>query len=632
MLRSMILSRLGKSNRILLQVFRKYWHYLGITLTFAILAAVFEGLSIGLLIPFLRNIGDSSAEAFQIGWEFFDIYVLGIHESQLQRLYRICGIILLASWGRSLFSYLSEGFASMARVKYVMEVRSRIVDQLLSVSLSYYSKTRSGEIINSLTTEIGRVIQSFQVLNVYLIRGTLMIVYITFMFMVSWELSLIILVFFVLLSLTLTRLLRRIQQGGKRITKASGRFTSALTELISGIRTIAAYHTEEFERRRLNRAINGLATAMIRNGWQRLKVGPLTQGVISTILIAIVLIATQYYVLPGHLDIALLLAFLFALLRMMPLINELNKQRGTWASLRGSLVNVADLLRRDNKPYLTDGAQAVDPLGEAIVFEDVSFAYDEEALVLADISLRIACGKTTAIVGASGAGKSTLVDLIPRFHDPTEGRITWDGIDLRDVQVSSLRDKIAVVSQSTFIFNDTVWANIAYGLDEYDKEQILHAARRANAIDFIEEMEDGFDTLLGDQGVRLSGGQRQRIAIARAILRDPDILILDEATSALDSVSERLVQSSLEALMKGRTVIAIAHRLSTIENADHVIVLEAGRLVEQGSYEKLLDNKGKLWEYHALQYQLDLQEKSLMPLDVTFVDKGEEPASEPEER
>ena len=617
-IRSVARRKISRENRVLLGVFRKYWYFLGITLFFSILAAIAEGFSIGLLIPFLRNIASDTGETFRTGWDFVDEFILGASKPRLERLYRICGIILLASWSRSGFSYLSEAFATIARVKYVMELRNRIVHQLLSVSLRYYSKTRSGEIINSLTTEISRVIQSFQVINVVIIRGTLMIVYIGFMVYVSWELSLIILVFFVVLTLTLTRLIEKITKGGKKVTSASGQFTSALTELINGVRTITSFNTQEYERRRLGKAIDQLADAMIKNGWQRLKVGPLSQGFISTILIGIVLVATQYYVLPGKLDIALLLAFLFALLRMMPLINELNKQRGMWASLRGSLINVADLLREDNKPYLKDGEKVIQPLKESVEFKNVSFAYTEDAKVLSDINIRLECGKTTAIIGASGAGKSTLVDLIPRFYDPTEGSVLWDGHELRNAKMNSLREKIAVVSQSTFIFNESVWANIAYGMENVEKDRIYEAARQANALDFIEEMEEGFDTVLGDRGVRLSGGQRQRIAIARALLRDPNILILDEATSALDSVSERLVQNSLEKLMKGRTVIAIAHRLSTIENADWVVVLDKGFVVEQGTYNDLLELKGKLWEFHALQYQLSLDEKDSMPLGVTY--------------
>jgi subfamily B ATP-binding cassette protein MsbA len=223
--------------------------------------------------------------------------------------------------------------------------------------------------------------------------------------------------------------------------------------------------------------------------------------------------------------------------------------------------------------------------------------------VIKGIDLCIEKGQTTALVGATGAGKSTLVDLIPRFYDPTRGRILYDGTDLRDFDVISLRDRIAIVSQSTHIFNDAAAANIAYGASDASPERIRWAAEQANALQFIEEMENGLDTMLGEGGVRVSGGQRQRIAIARALLQDPDILILDEATSDLDSVTERLVQGALERLMQDRTVVAIAHRLSTIEHADKVAVLEDGKIVEQGTYDELLARKGQLWEYHRTQYE-----------------------------
>jgi len=223
---------------------------------------------------------------------------------------------------------------------------------------------------------------------------------------------------------------------------------------------------------------------------------------------------------------------------------------------------------------------------------------------LHNISLTIERGKMTALVGSSGAGKSTLADLIPRFYDPTQGKILIDGVDLREFELNSLRRKLAVVSQDTFIFNTSIRNNIAYALEEVDEVAIREAAQLANALEFIEEMPEGFETQLGDRGVRLSGGQRQRIAIARALLRNPEILILDEATSALDSVSERLIQESLETLSVGRTVIAIAHRLSTIVRADKVVVLEQGRLVEQGGYQELLEQRGKLWKYHQMQHEL----------------------------
>ncbi|MEZ4700850.1 MAG: ABC transporter ATP-binding protein [Rhodothermales bacterium] len=604
---SFINKRLSREVRILLGIFREHWYFVTLTCAFALLAAVFEGASIGMLIPFLRNIADTQVETFHTGWMWFDELVLKVNGTQLERLYRICAIILAASWLRAGFSFLSEYYATVARVRYVEGMRARIIDQLLAVSLRYFSKTRAGEIINSLTTEISRVIQSLQAVNVFIIRGALMLVYVALMVYVSWQLSLIILVCFGTLSMALGRFFKRIKRGGERVTSASGVFTSSLTELIGGVRTIAAYNTQDFERSRVNKAINRLAKAMIRNGYERLKVTPISQGVISSLLIIIILVATQYYVLPGKLDVALLLAFVFALVRMMPLITELNKNRGTWASLHGSLINVAELLRTDNKPYLVEGKGTVDKLKKGITFEDVSFSYDSDGEVLQDINIRIERAKTTAIVGTSGAGKSTLVDLIPRFYDPSRGRVLWDDTDLRDVNSRTLREKIAVVSQSTFIFNDTIRNNIAYGLEGVSDERVLEVAEQANALEFIADMPNGLDTILGDSGMRLSGGQRQRIAIARAILRDPDILILDEATSALDSVSEKLVQQSLERLMKGRTVIAIAHRLSTVENADWVVVLEKGRVLEQGTYSDLLEKKGKLWEFHAIQFQLAME-------------------------
>jgi subfamily B ATP-binding cassette protein MsbA len=261
------------------------------------------------------------------------------------------------------------------------------------------------------------------------------------------------------------------------------------------------------------------------------------------------------------------------------------------------------LLRTDDKPYLSEGDRIAPSLQEGISFENVNFSYEPGEPVLRDVCLRIERGKTTALVGGSGAGKSTLVDLIPRLYDPDTGTIRYDGVDIREFTLASLRSRMAVVSQSTFIFNDTVRANIAYGRPDATEAEIRAAAEQANAVGFIEDMSEGFDTLLGDRGIRVSGGQRQRIAIARAILQDPEILILDEATSSLDSISEQMVQQSLERLMAGRTVIAIAHRLSTIENADWVAVLEDGRIVEQGPYDALLEKRGALWSYHSIQFQ-----------------------------
>ncbi len=325
----------------------------------------------------------------------------------------------------------------------------------------------------------------------------------------------------------------------------------------------------------------------------------------ATIILIIILIVAFTNLIPnGQMQPASLLTFLFVLMRVMPIRRQIDGARVRLNSFQGSLGNVKELLRTDDKPYFKDGKVQFSALKRGIEFISVDFGYDPNEPVLHNITLTIKQGQTTALVGGSGAGKSTLADLIPRFYEPTQGKILIDGVDLQNFKINSLRRKVAIVSQDTFIFNTSIRNNIAYALEDIDEAAIYEAARLANALEFILEMPEGFDTTVGDRGIRLSGGQRQRIAIARALLRNPDILILDEATSALDSVSERLIQESLEKLTVGRTVIAIAHRLSTIVRADKVVVLEQGRIVEQGGYQELLQQRGKLWSYHQMQHEL----------------------------
>jgi subfamily B ATP-binding cassette protein MsbA len=430
----------------------------------------------------------------------------------------------------------------------------------------------------------------------------MLLTYVALMFWISWELSLIALTLFAVLSLGLSYIVSKVKRQGEAITETSGAFTSAISELIEGIRTVIVHNKQDYERDRLETKSSNFAEAVITTAEYHSMIKPLSKGVVGTILLGLILFAVKFYVFTGVLDMAYLLTFLLAMFRMMPIINHLNILRGDWAQNRAGIANVADLLRTENKPYLADGSREAPSLRSAIRFENVTFGYDPDQPVLRDVSLTIEQGKTTALVGSSGAGKTTLADLIPRFYDPDGGRITLDGVDLREFSQHSLRRNIGIVSQHTHIFNSSVAYNIAYGNPSVSRAEVVEAARQANALEFIEDMEQGFDTPLGDRGVRLSGGQRQRIAIARALLINPEILILDEATSALDSVSERLVQQSLDQLREGRTVIAIAHRLSTIENADWVVVLEDGRVVEQGPYAELLARRGQLWRYHSLQF------------------------------
>lgn len=593
-----------KDNYIILREFKHLRRIAVLALSFTFLAAVFEGFGIGFILSFLQSLTDPNAEPIQTGISWFDQFVLGVNAPVAERVYRVSAFILLTTLLRSTFGYLGEVYNQITQLNLADRLRKRLFEQLQSLSLSYFSKTRTGELINSLTAEIYQLIQAFNVISIVLTRGLTFLIYLASMFLLSWQLTIISVMLFSLLSAGISALLKQVREASFERTRAGSWYTSISMEFISGIRTVKAFAAEGFERKRFNDASAWLLKAAKKSVTAVALVGPLSEGASSTMLIIMLILAYAILIQNGLLNSAELLTFLFVLLRISPVLRQLDASRAQLSSFQGSLSNIKDLLKTEDKTYLIDGKVQFTGLKRAIEFVSVDFGYDATELVLHDITLTINKGEMTALVGASGAGKSTLVDLIPRFYDPSQGKVLIDGVDLKDLEINTLRRRLAVVSQDTFIFNTSVRNNIAYALENVDDEAIREAAQLANALEFIESMPEGFDTKLGDRGVRLSGGQRQRVAIARALLRDPEILILDEATSALDSVSERLIQASLEKLSVGRTVIAIAHRLSTIVRADKIVVLEQGRIVEQGTYQELLEQRGKLWSYHQLQYEL----------------------------
>lgn len=584
--------------------FAKYWHLIVATVLLSLVGAMFEGLSVALLIPFLQSIDRDAGEGVTTGIAFIDTHILGVGMPTVERLYRISAIIVGVAWTRFVLDYLSVITGVRARAFIVADLRKRAVDQLQRVAVAFYSKVRTGDLLNTVTNELIRAGAALSVVVEVIGAVSLLLVYIAFMLLVSWQLTVAALLFLGLLSLALSRVIRSIRHYGFRSTDAHSLFSSQMTEFLGGVKTIVASNTQDYERRRLNKGIMGIAHAVVATVKRASLVGPISTAAVSSALVVIILVAVRFFVLPGKMDVALLLAFLFALLRMLPKVHLINSRRGQWAQVTGAMAKVGNLLRSDDKPFIIDGDREVEELKTGMRFRNVNFSYVENEPVLFDINLEIPRGKTTALIGASGAGKTTLVDLIPRFYDPTSGTVEWDGVSLRDFTQRSLRARIAVVSQDTFVFNESIGANIGYATPGASMDDIRAAAEKADALDFIEAMPDGFDTELGDRGVRLSGGQRQRIAIARAVLRDPDILILDEATSALDSISERAVQASLETLMYGRTVVAIAHRLSTVENADNIVVLEQGRIVEQGTFAELSSRRGPFWQYYSIQFQV----------------------------
>ncbi|WP_017656144.1 heterocyst formation ABC transporter subunit HepA [Fortiea contorta] len=589
---------------LILREFKHFRKIAVLAVIFSFLAATFEGVSIGFLLSFLQSLTSPNAEPMQTGIEWFDIHILGIKTSAISRLYRVSLLILFSTWMRATFNYFGTVYTEISQQHLSDRLRKQIFEKLQSLPLSYFAKIRSGELINTITTEIERIKQGFSAGAFLLTRGMTTLVYLISMFMLSWQLTLVSVMLFSLLGVGLSNLNARVRESSFGLSIANGNFTSTAIEFINGIRTVNAFGTQEFERRRYYQASDAVVSTSTKVIYIWTLVRPIAEGVATTVLVGMIILSFTIFVGKGGLEVASLLTFFFVLFRLVPFVQDINSTRSFISTLQGSAENIKKLLITDENSYFQNGKIKFLGLKNSVNLVSVDFGYDTSNLVLHNITLTIEKGKTTALVGGSGAGKTTLADLIPRFYDVTEGNIYIDEIDVKKFDINSLRRNIAVVSQDTFIFNTSVAENIAYGTPEASVREIHEAARLANALEFILEMPEGFDTQLGERGVRLSGGQRQRIAIARALLRNPEILILDEATSALDSVTERLIQESLEQIAVGRTVIAIAHRLSTIIKADKVVVLEQGRIVEQGKYQELLQLRGKFWEYHQMQNQL----------------------------
>lgn len=591
-----------QENYVFLREFKYFWGIALLAIAFSFLAAIFEGTALAVINSFLQVLTSPEKPGVKLGIEWIDIWIFATKSSQGDRIFRLGFLVIILTWLRSLFAYLGPVYAKLTDASFADRMRKSMFEQLISLNLSYYSQTRSGDLINCLSNEIATIQRGFGAASAFAIRGSTLLVYIAAMFVISWQLSIAALVLFGMLSILISSFVVRVREASFPVSQAGSNFTSMSIELISAMRTIQTSSTQDFERGRFYKVSEDVKNALYRLNQSVDVIRPLAEAISTTILICVIVAAFNIFVLSGQLETASLLTFMFVLFRMMPLVEQVNGLRVELGSYGGSIEKIKQVLETEDKIYLKDGNLELKMFEKSIDFISVDFGYDPfEQAVLQDINLSIQCGQTTALVGTSGAGKTTLADLIPRLYDQTKGTILIDGIDLRDLKISSLRHKMAVVSQSTFIFNASVRYNIAYGLDDVNEALMQDAARQANALEFILNMPKGFDTVLGDRGVRLSGGQCQRIAIARALLRKPEILILDEATSALDSVTERMIQESLDELAKGCTVIAIAHRLSTIVRADKVVVLEKGRIVEQGGYQELISRKGALWKYHQMQ-------------------------------
>ena len=445
---------------------REFKHFRKITilaLVFSVLSAAFEGVSIGFLLSFLQSLTTPNAKPIQTGISWVDIGILGVNASATSRLYRISALILLSTWIRSVFNYLAQLYTEMAQVNLLDRLRKQIFEQLQAVSLSFFSKTKAGELINTITTEVERIKQAFGGAAFLISRSLTIITYLLSMLLLSWQLTVVSLMLFSLMAVSLSRLIAKARERSFPVSVASGNLTSTAIEFINGIRTVQAFGTQDFERKRYYKASSEIihSTTKLARIWTAIK--PLAEGLATTILVGMIIVAFTGVLTNGALEVASLLTFFFVLFRLVPIVQDINGTRAVLSTIQGSTENIKEILRTDNKPYFKNGDIKFLCLKRSIDFVSVDFGYGDSKLVLNNITLTIERGKMTALVGASGAGKTTLADLVARFYDPTAGQVLLDGVDLRQIEINSLRHKLAIVSQDTFIFNTSVRNNIVYG-------------------------------------------------------------------------------------------------------------------------------------------------------------------------
>jgi len=535
-----------------------------------------------------------------LGRELIDRVILAKNLSLLN-LIAIALVVLVAIKG--LFSYGQTYLMSFVGYRVITDLRNQVYQHLQRLSLSFYKRKRTGEIMSRVVTDVNVlqevVVESIakMILNLLIIAGVL-----GFIFYIHWRLSLCVLGVIPLLVLTVRRFGAHIRKFSTSVQVKIADISSLLQETIAGIEVVKSFATEKKEAKRFQQEnILNFRLAMRRTQVVAL-LSPLIE-IITTIGLSAILWYGAWEVIRGVLTPGKLISFLgYVSLAIKPL-NQLGKTYSLYQRALASAERIFEIL--DTEPEIKElpGAVTLPPVEGYIGFKDVLFGYDSNELILENINLEIKPGERVALIGPSGVGKTTLVSLIPRFYDPISGVITIDGYDVKKVKLATLRQQISIVPQETILFNSTIGDNIAYGRPEASEEEIAEAARRANVDRFIESLSRGYDTEVGERGVKLSGGERQRIAIARAILRDPRILILDEATSAVDAETELLIQQALSRLMKDRSTLIIAHRLSTIQNANKVVVLSERRIEEIGSHEQLLAQGGLYTRLYKTQFR-----------------------------
>lgn len=539
----------------------------------------------------------NGALPFLVEHIFDDIFA----EKNLEALKLLPWLVVGIFLFRGLVNFGSAYLIEYVGQRIVEDLRNALNAHLQSLSLSFFHRTPTGTILSRVTNDTTLVREALTQSSASMMKdATTLLALIIVAFLKDWFLALLAFIVFPVTILPLMSVYKKVRSSSRRGQGSLGNLTALLQETIQGNRVVKAFGMEHYERERFATENKRLFRHSMRAGRMRAFVPPMVE-LVSACGIAAVVWYGGASVISGERTQGAFIAFLTAMMLLYEPFKHLTRTNATIQNGLAAAERLFEVLDERNEVSDRPNAQVITGIHGDLHFDKVGFRYQND-WVLRDIHLRIRAGEVVALVGTSGGGKSTLADLIPRFYDVEEGSITIDGLDLREVTLQSLRDQIAVVTQFTFLFNDTVRNNIAYGAPSMPEKQVIAAAKAAHAHDFITALPQGYETVVGELGARLSGGQRQRLAIARALLKNAPILILDEATSSLDTESERLVQAAIEQLVVGRTVLVIAHRLSTIQRADRILVLADGKIVEEGRHVDLLAHNTQYRKLYDLQF------------------------------
>lgn len=583
---------------------KPYWVYAVINVIFNIIVILFSLVSFGALIPILQILFKmskpvTSAPPFAFNQDAimqninFYISDLIAKYSEITVLAYICILLVALYFLKNLFRYFAMYFIAVLRNGVVKDLRNAIYLKALILPLSYFNEQRKGDIIQRITGDVQEVEWSIlQMIEIIFRQPVTLLAYLIFLFILSPQLTVFVLIVLPISGFLIGRIGRSLRRTSDKVQTKMGSLVSLIEETISGLRIIKAFNAIEFSYNnfaKTNAEYAKVATRMIR---KRDLASPLSEflGIMVT---AIILWYGGGLILSDDhsLDATLFLVYLGVFSQLLPPAKDISQAAAYIQKGASSLERIDHILEAEEVIVEKANPIHISDLEHSIEYRNVAFSYNTEP-VLKNINLVIPKGRTVALVGPSGGGKSTMVDLLPRFYDITGGQLLIDGNDVRDIAISDVRGLMGIVNQETILFNGSVYDNISFGMKDVTLEKVISAAKVANAHEFIERLDKGYDTNIGDRGLKLSGGQRQRISIARAVLKNPPVLILDEATSALDTESERLVQDALVKLMENRTSVVIAHRLSTIQHADEIIVLNAGQIVQRGNHHELIAVEG----------------------------------------